>query len=89
MTASGRLVFGNFAALTEFERELIREKTIAASPPPAPARRPAYTMTPAKMRLTQTAMAKRDTKVGDLCKELGVTPDALPLRRPQGRASGR
>jgi len=41
MTASGRLVFGNFAALTEFERELIREKTIAASPPPAPARRPA------------------------------------------------
>jgi hypothetical protein len=32
-----------------------------------------YTMTPAKLRLAQAAMAKRDTKVGDLCKELGVT----------------
>ena len=30
-------------------------------------------MTPAKLRLAQPAMAKRDTKVGDLCKELGVT----------------
>ena len=28
-TASGRLVFGIFAALAEFERELIRERTIA------------------------------------------------------------
>jgi hypothetical protein len=30
-------------------------------------------MTPAKMRLAQAAMAKRDTKVGDLCKEQGVS----------------
>src|ERR1700674_2501584 len=28
-TASGRLVFGVFAALAEFERELIRERTLA------------------------------------------------------------
>ena len=28
-TASGRLVFGIFAALAEFERELIRERTMA------------------------------------------------------------
>ena len=28
-TAGGRLVFGIFAALAEFERELIRERTIA------------------------------------------------------------
>jgi hypothetical protein len=27
-------------------------------------------MTPAKLRLAQAAMAERDTKVGDLCKEL-------------------
>src|SRR5271170_7296178 len=32
-----------------------------------------YTMTPAKLRLAQAAMTDRDTKVGDLCKELGVT----------------
>jgi DNA invertase Pin-like site-specific DNA recombinase len=79
-TASGRLVFGIFAALAEFERELIRERTIAGL---ASARargrnggRP-YTMTPAKLRLAQAAMAKRDTKVGDLCKELGVSRQTL------------
>lgn len=79
-TAGGRLVFGIFAALAEFERELIRERTIAGL---ASARargrhggRP-YTMTPAKLRLAQAAMATRDTKVGDLCKELGVTRQTL------------
>ena len=36
-----------------------------------------YTMTPAKLRLAQAAMAKRDTKVGDLCAELGVTRQTL------------
>jgi DNA invertase Pin-like site-specific DNA recombinase len=79
-TAGGRLVFGIFAALAEFERELIRERTIAGLLS-ARARgrnggRP-YTMTPGKLRLAQAAMAKRDTKVGDLCKELGVTRQTL------------
>ncbi len=79
-TAGGRLVFGIFAALAEFERELIRERTIAGlSSARARGRnggRP-YTMTPAKLRLAQAAMAKRDTKVGDLCDELGVTRQTL------------
>ena len=70
-TASGRLVFGIFAALAEFERELIRERTIAGlSSARARGRnggRP-YTMTPAKLRLAQAAMAKRDTKDSDLCQ---------------------
>lgn len=35
-TAGGRLVFGIFAALTEFERELIRERTIAGLPSARP-----------------------------------------------------
>jgi hypothetical protein len=34
-------------------------------------------MTPAKLRLVQAAMAERDTKVGELCKELGVTRQTL------------
>ena len=59
-TASGRLVFGIFAALAEFERELIRERTIAGlSSARARGRkggRP-YTMTPAKLRLAQAAYA--------------------------------
>ena len=79
-TPGGRLVFGIFAALAEFERDLIRERTIAGlSSARARGRnggRP-FTMTPAKLRLAQAAMAKRDTKVGDLCKELGVTRQTL------------
>ena len=79
-TAGGRLVFGIFAALAEFERELIRERTIAGlSSARARGRnggRP-YIMTPAKLRLAQAAMAQRDTKVGDLCKELGITRQTL------------
>ena len=79
-TAGGRLVFGIFAALAEFERELIRERTMAGlSSARARGRnggRP-YTMTPAKLRLAQAAMSKRDTKVSDLCKELGVTRQTL------------
>ena len=35
-TAAGRLVFGIFAALAEFERELIRERTVAGSRPREP-----------------------------------------------------
>jgi hypothetical protein len=34
-------------------------------------------MTPAKLRLAQAAMANRDTKVGVLCSELGVTRQTL------------
>jgi Resolvase, N terminal domain len=74
-TAGGRLVFGIFGALAEFERELIRERTIAGlSSARARGRnggRP-YTMTPAKLRLAQAAMTDRDTKVGDLCKEVSI-----------------
>jgi len=79
-TASGRLVFGIFASLAEFERELIRERTIAGLMS-ARARgrnggRP-YKMTVPKLRLAQAAMAKRGTRVGDLCRELGVSRQTL------------
>lgn len=79
-TASGKLVFGIFAALAEFERELISERTLAGL---ASARargrnggRP-YKMTPAKLRLAMAAMGKPGTKVSDLCTELGVTRQTL------------
>jgi DNA invertase Pin-like site-specific DNA recombinase len=79
-TASGRLVFGIFASLAEFERELIRERTMAGLMS-ARARgrnggRP-YKMTVPKMRMAQAAMAKRGTRVGDLCRELGITRQTL------------
>ena len=34
-------------------------------------------MTPAKLRLAQATMADHATKVGDLCRELGVTRQTL------------
>ena len=34
-------------------------------------------MTPAKLRLAMAAMASRDTKVGELCAELGITRQTL------------
>ncbi len=79
-TANGRLVFGIFAALAEFERELIVERTMAGLQA-ARARgrnggRP-YKMTRAKLRLAQAAMGQPETKVGELCAELGITRQTL------------
>ena len=79
-TAAGKLVFGIFAALAEFERELISERTMAGL---ASARarvrnggRP-FKMTAAKLRLAMAAMGQPETVVGDLCEELGVTRQTL------------
>ena len=79
-TASGKLVFGIFAAIAEFERELIVERT-KADLAAARARgrrggRP-YKMTAAKLRLAQAATADPETGVGELCRELGVTRQTL------------
>ena len=85
-TAAGKLVFGIFAALAEFERELISERTVAGL---ASARargrkggRP-FKMTAAKVRLAMAAMGQPETIVGDLCKELGVTRQTLYRMRPE------
>lgn len=94
-TAAGKLVFGIFAALAEFERELISERTVAGL---ASARargrkggRP-FKMTTAKLRLAMAAMGQPETRVGDLCLELGITRQTLYRHlspkgelRPDGR----
>lgn len=79
-TASGKLVFGFFAALAEFERELIIERTNAGL---AAARargryggRP-WVMTTHKLRLAQAAMGEPETMISELCAELGITRQTL------------
>jgi len=74
-TATGKLMFSLFAALAEFEAELIRERTHAGLKA-ARARgrkggRPRK-MTSQVLQMAATAMADPKTKVSDLAKSLNV-----------------
>ncbi len=79
-TAAGRLSFGIFAALAEFESELIRERTMAGLQAARARGRKGgrkFALTKTQVRMAQAAMANRDTSVAELCKELGVKPVTL------------
>lgn len=79
-TAAGKLVFGIFAALAEFERALIIERTkagIAAARARGRNGGAPFKMTAAKLRLAQAVMGKPETKIGPLCRELGITRQTL------------
>lgn len=79
-TASGKLVFGIFAALSEFERELIKERTkagLAAARARGRSGGRKFALTKAQVRLAQAAMGKKETVVSELCVELGITRATL------------
>lgn len=80
-TASGKLMFGIFATFAEFERELIRERTIAGLESARARGKKGgrrFQLTKAKVRLAEIAMKNRETKISDLCKELGgITKQTL------------
>ncbi len=86
----GKVVFGTFAALAEFERELIIERTKAGM---AAARargrnggRP-YKMALSKLRLAVASMNQPETRIGDLCAELGITLRMRRSIRPTRKAT--
>ena len=79
-TPSGKLIFGIFASLAEFERDLISERTRAGLASARArgrkgGRKPK--MTAAKVRLAAAAMGKPETKITDLCAELGISSQTL------------
>jgi DNA invertase Pin-like site-specific DNA recombinase len=79
-SSSGRLVFHLFAAIAEFERELIRERTMAGLTS-ARARgrvggRPAK-MTPAKVKQAAAMMADPGAVASEVAATLGVSTSTL------------
>lgn len=79
-TPAGRMFFGFFAVLAEFERDLIVERTKAGlesarSRGKKGGRR--FSLTKPQIRLAQAAMGNKETIVSELCEELGVTRPTL------------
>lgn len=79
-TSNGRLFFGIFAALAEFERELITERTHAGL---AAARargrkggRPRK-MDRSTLKMAMTALADANSNASDVAKRLGITTTTL------------
>ncbi len=80
-TAGGRLVFGIFAALAEFERELIRERTIAGMEASrARGRRTGRppTMTASKLRLAQQMRATTPpASLAEIAEAIGLSKSTV------------
>ncbi len=78
--STGRLVFGIFATLAEFERDLIKERTmaglVAARARGRAGGRPRL-MTRAKLRTAMAMMAERSNAATDIAEQLGISLSTL------------
>jgi len=80
-TATGQLVFHFFGALAEFERNLIRERTIAGIEA-ARARgrlggRPKLHVSSTKVAMAKKLFADKTNKIDDICKMLNISRATL------------
>ena len=77
---AGKMIFSIFGAFAEFERELIRERTIAGLKAARARGRKGgrkFQLSKAQVRLAQVAMKNRDTSATDLANELSITRATL------------
>jgi len=91
-TAGGMLVFHIFAALAEFERAIIRERTNAGLEA-ARARgrkggRPPK-LSKVDLRIAQTLLSDSEISVGEAARRLGVSTATLYRHMPGGRGAVR
>jgi DNA invertase Pin-like site-specific DNA recombinase len=89
-TPNGRLIFHVFGALAEFERGLIRERTLAGL---AAARargrvggRPAI-VDEAKLKAARAMLNAGELTISEIASQLGVSPATLYRHIPHARAS--
>ena len=90
-TSGGRLVFHIFGALAEFERSIIRERTVAGL---ASARargrlggRP-RAMSPEDIAIAKTLLANADISVKEIARRQGVSISTLYKHIPAARSAG-
>lgn len=79
-TAAGKMVFGIFASLAEFERELNRERTMAGLASARARGRVGgrrFALSKSQVRQAQAAIGHPETVVTELAAELGVSKTAL------------
>ena len=79
-TPNGKLIFGIFAALAEFERELICERTKAGIEAARSRGRKGggkRKMTKSKLKIAMNSMQNSNTNVAELCRELAVTRQTI------------
>ena len=75
-TASGKMIFSIFGVLSEYERELISERTKAGLKTARARGRKGgrkFIMTKAKLKIASAALKNRETSINELCRELSIT----------------